>query len=171
MSIGSLTNYSKFLIIIHAAFFNVSLSWAIERRIFFLEGMLLNIGDEIGRLTSLKPKNHDPVWEGVIQSRINKELKDYKGIQSIMTGLRFEPDKDKITDAMIENARSYPFENLMELPIRGNIRCPFHEDRHPSARVKNNFLWCYTCQRGWNPIDYIMEFEHMDFKTAVRRLQ
>lgn len=35
------------------------------------------------------------------------------------------------------------------------IRCPFHADNNPSARIfaDQNKIWCWTCQRGWDVID------------------
>jgi len=35
------------------------------------------------------------------------------------------------------------------------MKCPFHEDKSPSARVyaDQNKIYCFTCQRGWDVVD------------------
>lgn len=72
--------------------------------------------------------------------------------------------KQQIT--MPELLRRYGIE------IRNNMcSCPFHgQDRHPSAKVFNDGLNCFTC--GWNGdvFKFVMDYEKVDFKTAFKML-
>lgn len=76
-----------------------------------------------------------------------------------------------ITDEMIQQAREYPFEKLIEIGRGGMVRCPFHQDKSPSMYIRRGFAYCFGCGRSWNPIDWVMEKEGVDFIEAVRRLQ
>ena len=44
-------------------------------------------------------------------------------------------------------------------PNERRIRCPFHDDKTPSANVNmQSGLWsCHTCDKGGSPIDFLME--------------
>lgn len=57
-------------------------------------------------------------------------------------------------------------------PDEYRIRCPFHEDREPSANVNmRKGLWsCHTEGIGGGPIDWLMRRESIDVKTALDRL-
>ena len=43
------------------------------------------------------------------------------------------------------------------------IRCPFHDDHSPSARVfaDQNKIWCFTEQRGWDVIDAVQTWQQL----------
>lgn len=51
----------------------------------------------------------------------------------------------------------------------GFMRCPFHGERAGSLKVYTDGRgWhCYGCGRGGSVIDFVMEHENCDFKTAV----
>jgi len=50
--------------------------------------------------------------------------------------------------------------------------CPFHTERTPSFTVnpQRQMYKCFGCQAGGSVIRFVMEFEHTDFLTAVRKL-
>ena len=52
----------------------------------------------------------------------------------------------------------------------GFMVCPFHGDTDASLKVyKGTGGWhCYGCDRGGSVIDFVMEHEGCDFRTAVR---
>ena len=52
----------------------------------------------------------------------------------------------------------------------GFMCCPFHGEKDPSLKVyKDTGGWhCYGCGRGGSVIDFVMEQENCDFRTAVR---
>ncbi len=50
--------------------------------------------------------------------------------------------------------------------------CPFHSERDPSFYVnpEKGIFYCFGCKRGGNAINFLMEYEKLDFPTAVKRL-
>lgn len=48
------------------------------------------------------------------------------------------------------------------------IRCKFHNDRHPSARVSlaKNAFWCPACGVKGDAIGVIREREHLEYREA-----
>lgn len=49
------------------------------------------------------------------------------------------------------------------------MRCPFHADRSPSARVyaDQNKLYCFTCQKSWDVIDAAQDHLGVPFDDAL----
>lgn len=91
--------------------------------------------------------------------RINSEINRYEN-PKISTD---------ITEDMIENARNYPIENLIEIK-NGFALCPFHNDHNPSAYCKNNYLYCFSCGTHADTIKLYMHLHNCDFKEAVNQL-
>jgi len=62
---------------------------------------------------------------------------------------------------------------LNENPIKSahelKVRCPFHEDTHPSLRINpGKQVWCCDpCGKGGDVFTFIQEFRHVDFKEAL----
>ncbi|MEY5027537.1 MAG: primase [Verrucomicrobiota bacterium] len=50
--------------------------------------------------------------------------------------------------------------------------CPFHQERSPSFTVNpaRQIFKCFGCGVGGTVIRFVMEYEHVDFGTAMRRL-
>jgi DNA primase len=50
--------------------------------------------------------------------------------------------------------------------------CPFHQEKTPSFYVNpdKQTFYCFGCQRGGSIIQFVEEYEHVDFPEAVRRL-
>lgn len=50
--------------------------------------------------------------------------------------------------------------------------CPFHTDRTPSLYVypDTNRYWCFGCGAKGNPIDFVMEYDGVDFRGAAERV-
>lgn len=76
-----------------------------------------------------------------------------------------------ITDLMIDRARAYPIENLIEAK-GGRARCvsPDHLDKKPSMDIRNNFCYCYACGFQADPIKVYMLLKGCTFPEAVRAL-
>jgi hypothetical protein len=55
---------------------------------------------------------------------------------------------------------------------RGFMVCPFHGDTDASLKVyRGTGGWhCFGCGRGGSVIDFVMEHENCDFRTAVRAI-
>lgn len=76
-----------------------------------------------------------------------------------------------ITADMIERARQYPVEQLIEF-VQGKAYAFCHEDKNPSATMLKggNKLRCWPCNRNFDPIDILMHRDKFTFAEAVRRL-
>ena len=50
--------------------------------------------------------------------------------------------------------------------------CPFHNDSHPSFSVSptRGFCHCFTCGKGGNAVNFLMELEQMTYPDALRWL-
>ena len=50
--------------------------------------------------------------------------------------------------------------------------CPFHDDKNPSMSVSPelNIYHCFTCKAGGNAINFIKEYEKLNFPEAVEKL-
>lgn len=50
--------------------------------------------------------------------------------------------------------------------------CPFHPDTHPSLHVspKRQIFKCFVDGKGGNAISFVMEYEHLDFWSAARKV-
>jgi len=61
---------------------------------------------------------------------------------------------------------------FVELSPNGVGLCPFHDDNNPSFNVNDSagYWHCFACNRGGSVIDFWMELNDCDFKTAVREL-
>ncbi len=50
--------------------------------------------------------------------------------------------------------------------------CPFHSEKEPSFYVSpdKGIFYCFGCKKGGNAINFLMEYEKLDFPTAVKKL-
>ena len=50
--------------------------------------------------------------------------------------------------------------------------CPFHDDKNPSMSVsrEKQIFNCFSCHTGGNVFEFIMKYDHVDFKTALKYL-
>lgn len=78
----------------------------------------------------------------------------------------------QITDFMIETARAYPIENLIQVTRGKMARCvsPGHEDNKPSMDIRNNFCYCYACHFSADAIKVYQILHNCTFPEAVRAL-
>jgi len=81
------------------------------------------------------------------------------------------PVKQTITDEMIEAARSYPIENVVEFH-KGVAIAFCHADKRPSLswhKAKNKAT-CFPCGKSFNAVDVLMERDGLSFAEAVKQL-
>ncbi len=110
-------------------------------------------------------------WEQYLEVFKGERLEGLsRKIREIKFGLN--PPKIKrgrITDEMIERARQYPFESLIDTK-RNFALCPFHSEKRPSFYIKNNWGYCYGC--GWHgdTIKFLMDKNQISFQEAVKYL-
>lgn len=84
----------------------------------------------------------------------------------------YRPAVGAITDEMIEQARQYPIENLIEFIRQHKAAAWCHDDKSPSLswfRAKN-LARCFPCSISFNPIDVLVQRDGMSFRDAVRQL-
>ena len=49
--------------------------------------------------------------------------------------------------------------------------CPFHSDgSSPSFTVYNDHFYCFGCQKKGSIIDFVMEYDNVDFYEAINRI-
>ncbi len=85
----------------------------------------------------------------------------------------FRPEtakQDTITQDMIERAKEYPIENLIEAR-RGFALCLWHDDSTPSLYTKNNFAHCFSCGKTGDTIAVYQKLNGATFPEAVKALQ
>jgi len=76
-----------------------------------------------------------------------------------------------ITDEMIESARQYPVDQLVEF-IKGKATAFCHNDRKPSMyhATRLNRCNCPVCGKSFDPIGVLVERDGVSFKDAVKQL-
>jgi 5S rRNA maturation endonuclease (ribonuclease M5)/archaellum biogenesis ATPase FlaH len=66
----------------------------------------------------------------------------------------------------------------VKVPLKGEptlINCPLpgHSDKHPSFAIyrQTNSWWCFGCNKGSRPIDFLIHFHDLSFRDALRYLK
>lgn len=77
--------------------------------------------------------------------------------------------RGEITDEIIEKAKQYPIENLIENK-KGFALCPFHPDKKPSFFLRNNYAYCFACGYAADSIKLYMDLTGANFKETVQHL-
>lgn len=151
--------------------------WMDGRKMEFLEGKikaLKNRWNEIIESDSKSREMDTPHW-------LRKVFREFKGLKRIESQLRRyhiekyiikNPSfaKNRVTPEEIASAMKFPFKDLVEAGKNLMTSCPFHEDKHPSFYIKNNYAYCFSCKKSWNTINFIMETKDFRFPEAVRYL-
>lgn len=85
----------------------------------------------------------------------------------------------KLPDSVIEKARedivavveSYGVE-LEKAGSEYRALCPFHSEKSPSFTVTpdKGRYWCFGCGSGGTSIDFVMQYEQVDFREAVQKI-
>lgn len=105
-------------------------------------------------------------------SKTRREIKYVISVMDEIYGEKKREGKDQITEDMIERARNYPLENLIDIK-RGMSSCVSgtHADKNPSMDARNGFCFCYSC--GWegDAISVYQKLHGTDFVTTVKALQ
>ena len=138
------------------------------------------IDEMIDRLLVLNARLDEVVEEGnlvavvLIKDRLNEEKAKLRAYERLLEKESPMPRKETngITDAMIERAKEYPFEDLLPEPLKlGRCKCPIHGGSNPqSFSVRNNRGRCHSCSWYGDTIKYVMDTEGRSFVEAVRRL-
>lgn len=94
-------------------------------------------------------------------NRIKNEMEQYE---------KPKLKKEEITEEMIEQARRFPINQIIDVNECGYALCPFHNDHNPSAYCKNNFLHCFSCNESADTIKLYMHLNGVNFQEAVKAL-
>ena len=81
-------------------------------------------------------------------------------------------DKDYGTD--IEKAKAFPITSIMDFTLKGEARCPFHNEKTPSLHYypETNSTYCFGgCGKSYDAIDVYQKIHNVSFKTAVNELK
>ena len=152
--------------------------WGKERRRSYLLGQLNAIQSEIdgihARYQELTESDSSYLNKFIATLRLEPLEKQLKKVKSELRYLKNSMDgrvlnNNGVTQDMIEQARSHPLEDLVDL-TRGKALCPFHDDHHPSMSIKNNRYRCWACGENGDVIDFVMKRDGLAFHEAVRRL-
>jgi len=109
------------------------------------------------------------VWKG---ERLNWLSKKIKKIKWALNSENFRKKGGEITDEMIQRAREYPFEELIEFNRAKKALCVFHREKHPSLslNMKTNRIKCFGCGINFDPIEYVMKTQNLSFIEVVKYL-
>jgi hypothetical protein len=97
---------------------------------------------------------------------LERRLKGYERSLAVLEGR----GRDEITPEMVERAREYPIDRLVEADARGFARCVNHEEKTPSMFTKRNFAHCFGCQWHGDAIDLYRKISGATFPEAVKFL-
>jgi hypothetical protein len=50
--------------------------------------------------------------------------------------------------------------------VYGKVRCPFHDDTHPSCHIYDDHYHCFSCGAHGSAIDWLMAVEGLSFHAA-----
>lgn len=120
---------------------------------------LANQGDELSSRLALD-----------VYAEILPEARELKYLTRLQQGYR--PPRNSITEQMIEQAREYPIEQVIEFDRQGKALAFCHADNHPSLswHKNRNRCTCFVCGKSFNSIDVLVQRDHMTFPDAVREL-
>ncbi len=139
----------------------------------------MNWSKRVGRLMKTRRQHYDMVQGchrqglentllGVVAQREFDKL-DYRLIRLIEPRLKGET-VGAISQSDIDRAREHPIENLFDGKTK-SIRCIFHDDKNPSASIKNNRFKCFACGKSADVIECYMKLNGKTFTEAVKELR
>lgn len=77
-----------------------------------------------------------------------------------------------LTSEMIERARNYPLEQLVQINAKGFATCVFHSpDKNPSMYCKKGYAYCFACGEQADAIKLYQTLHGVSFPEAVKSLQ
>jgi len=103
-----------------------------------------------------------------LAENLSKKINGYKREITIMEG--GGNVEGVITDEMLQEAREYPIENIMEVGVNGRCKCVFHGGEDYNMDIRKNYGYCYVCGRSSDPIGIYMALHGVGFREAVLRL-
>lgn len=140
--------------------FDISAGSAIRMRIRYLLALIDQWHEYIeGNTDNLPP------------STICIALDEIVGLKNYEARAKKGPVKGGINDEMVERARAYPIENVVEF-IRGVSTAWCHTDKTPSLTWdrKRNRAHCFPCGEDFSALDVLILRDGYTFIDAVKHL-
>jgi hypothetical protein len=143
--------------------FDVPFADALKMRVRYLQGLLSQWCSYI-----------DEQINEIPESDVMKIIGELVAIKNYQDRLKSgTPITNKITDEMIQAAKSYPIDQMFDFSRSQRIPCPFHNSKANdlSHHTKSNTVHCFgACSKTWNPIGVAMERDGLTFIEAVKLL-
>lgn len=112
-------------------------------------------------------------WEKYLEVFKGEKLEELtKNINRLTSALAPKPSQCTITKEMIQRAKEYPFENLIEFNRAKKTLCVFHNEVHPSLSLnpRTNRVKCFGYGINLDTIEYIIKTQNFSFVEAVKYL-
>lgn len=151
----------------------VDQEWAKERRREYLKGeftsKLMETWGDIAKYEHFKMYNSTEMYL-IYGSYIQLDIKKLLQIKGEFVAMNTNKQSD-ITPDMIARAKEFPFEELWVFK-RNMALCPFHPDKDASMKLyPSNTVYCFSCDKSWDTIEFVKELHGITFPEAIRRLQ
>ncbi len=140
--------------------FEIPLKYALKMRVRYLQNLLERLNAYIDEQTDVMP-------ESDVMAVIGELITIRKYQDRVKSGVVLKG----ITDEMIQQARDYPIENVIEFQ-RGVAIAFCHEDKRPSLtwhKAKNRAT-CFPCGKSFSALDVAIERDGFSFIEAVKML-
>jgi len=109
----------------------------------------------------------DPVWVEIGWEKLDEVIR----LRESLKPRPMVADGDKVTDEMVERARDYPVDKLINFS-HGKATAFCHDDRNPTMyhAFRSNRANCPACNLSFDAIKVLMVRDGYTFAEAVRRL-
>ena len=54
--------------------------------------------------------------------------------------------------------------------INKTFKCPFHDDKHPSAKMYDKNFYCFGCNHHGDLIQFVQDYFNLTFKEAMQKI-
>lgn len=96
--------------------------------------------------------------------RIFRQMKNHRENQGGYANEHFETVKAAVT--VRQAAEHYG----LKINRSGMICCPFHDDRHPSLKLNEDYFYCFGCGAKGDVIDFVARLLDLSAYEAAQRL-
>ena len=114
-----------------------------------------------------------PSVERLLILSFNDYQEKSKALRSLLNARAFRDGKmmpGSLTDSEIVAAREGDMASLVGSPVGSMIACIYHDDKTPSMKVNRDYLFCFSCNKSADIIDFVMRKEGLNFVEAVKYL-
>lgn len=151
----------------------VDRTWADERKKEYTENKIKELKQEMvsERIFQGKAaKEGDDFAVAMSADRLKEIIRDIRRLSAPIYRPEYAENRVNVTEEMIDRARAYPIKALIGTD-KDMISCPLHDDASPSACLKNNFFYCFSCSARMDSIAWLRLIEKYSFVDAVIKLQ